>query len=781
MLIIKSNTLKLGTFASALFAASTVCGPAAAQVQDEIIVTATKRDERLIDVPLSISVIGANMIETTGIRDLKEVAEYIPNVEISQGSDFRSAVTIRGVGAVSRNIGFDTRVGVYVDGIYMGQSPSLNQELLDLQQVEVLRGPQGTLFGKDTVAGAINLITKKPGDEFEGSASADVGNFGYTEFKGMVTIPLGDTLSFKGSVSKADRDGFIRNTGTGNDLMGVDTLSYRGQLRFAPTDNLDINLSFDGLNSDRLFMVGEPVTDMLGLFTLPEDREVNFDFDPNESRDVYGAALTVEYELDNGFTLKSLSGWRDTEAFFSNATDYSPTSIIFIEYIDEFEQLSQEFQLISPDEGRLDYVVGAYIYKQDAFTNRDVPLGDGFIEGFVAPFVAPAVAPLLGLDPANLTPADLALISAVAGFGPEGSNATTNTGTVDTNNYALFVNANYDLTERLTLGLGARYSVVKKDASWILDGRNSGPFGIGTTNPDAAGAPRPLINDRKDTAFSPAVSLTYSITDTANIYAKYSSGFKSGGFNLDFINANELVANSGLEFDKETVDSYEVGVKGTTRNFTFGAAAFLANFKNYQVNQFIVLDPNASPPLTSIRITNAARVTSKGLEFEATWHPTDSLSFQGTLGLLDATFDEFPGGATGGADAAGNTLPGAPDFSASFGGQYTHNLESMGASLLFRGDLTHRGGIFQNIDNIKTDVAALQPNDPFDFGYAKSLTQINARIGFLPDSERFELYLWSRNLTNEEQVVSDLQDFFGTKVRQHNIGRTWGVEAIVNF
>ncbi len=718
------------------------------RVLDTVYVSATKRDERLIDVPLSISVVGSEMIEQTGIRDLKSVAEYIPNVEITQATDFRSTVTIRGVGANSRNIGFDTRVGVYVDGIYMGQSPSLNQELLDLQRIEVLRGPQGTLFGKDTVAGAINLITKKPGDQFEGNLSADVGNLNYTEFKGMVNVPLSETVSFKGAISKADRDGYIPNTGTGNDLLGIDTLSYRGQLRFKPSSNLDINLSFDGLNSERLFLLGEPITDMLGLFPVAEDREVNFDFDPNESRDVYGAALTIEYELDNGFILKSLTGWRDTDASFSNATDYSPTSIIYIDYTDQFEQLSQEVQLISPDEGRLDYVVGLYLYQQDATTSRDVLFGDGFNEGFIAPFVAPAVAPLLGLDPANLTAADLALISAVVGFGPEGS-AVTNAGDVTTNNYAAFFNANYDLTDRLTLNVGARYSVVDKDANWTLDGRNSGIFRIGSTNVDpVTGVPSPLINSRSDTAFSPAISLTYALTETANIYAKYSSGFKSGGFNLDYINANELAANSGLEFDKETVDSYEIGIKGTAGTFSFGAAAFLADFSDYQVNQFIILDPTASPPLTSIRITNAASVQSKGLEFEASWQATDNLLLQGSLGFLDTTFDEFPGGATGGGDAAGKTLPGAPDFSASFGAQYFHNLPALDASLLFRGDVTHRGGVFQTIDNTKTSTYAVAPGT-FDFGYVKALTQINARIGYLPDHQRFGVYFWGRNLTDE--------------------------------
>jgi iron complex outermembrane receptor protein len=768
---LRTTALGLVMMLSGLGASQAYAQDSGNAVRDEIIVTATKRNERLIDVPISMSVVDAEMIEQTGVRELKGISDYIPNVEISQTNDYGSTVTIRGVGANSRNIGFDTRVGVYVDGIYMGQSPALNQELLDLQQVEVLRGPQGTLFGKDTVAGAVNLITKKPSDKFEGKISGDIGNLGYTEFKGIVNIPLSDTVAVKAALSKSDRNGYIPNTGTGNKLASVDKIAYRAQVRFTPNDAFEANISFDGLNAEALLLNGENVTDILGLQPVPQDREVNFSFDPNENRDVYGAAATLEYKTDSGFIIKSMTGWRDTHAFFNNATDYSPTDIVSIEYTDDYSQLSQEFQLISPDDSSLTYVAGIYLYRQDSDTNRDVVFGDRFFEDFLAPLVGAPGAPDAAIAP----------IAAFLGFGPEGSKVT-NSGNVVTKNYAAYFNGSYDLSERLTLGLGARYSVVDKDVNWTLDGRNSGFFGIGSTNVPIGGtsAPTPLISDRSDTSFTPAASLTYAITDQTNVYVKYGSGFKSGGFNIDFINANEINANPNLKFDKETVDTYELGIKGSTGRLNFSADVFLSKFHDYQVNQFIVLDPNASPPLTSIRITNAASVESKGFELEASFQATDNLLFQGSLGLLDATFDKFPGGATGGGDASGNKLPGAPDLSASFGAQYYQSLPAMSAELLFRLDVTHRSGVFQTIDNTKTGTIGAIPGT-IPFGYVKPLTLVNARVGFLPNNEKFQLYLWSRNLMDQTQITSDFQDFFGTKVRYPSIGRTFGLEGVWNF
>jgi iron complex outermembrane receptor protein len=775
------NTVGLGAliaigFSNTAFAQS---APSAETVQSEVvIVTATKRSERLVDVPISLSVIGGRDIQQTGIRELRETAAYIPNVIISQNNDYGSSVTIRGVGANSRNIGFDSRVGVYVDGIYMGQSPSLNQELLDVTQVEVLRGPQGTLFGKDTVAGAVNMITRKPGQDFAATIGASLGNLGYTEIKGMVNIPLSETVSFRAQAMKKERDGYIRNTITGNDLSSVDKFAYRAQLRWMPSDNFEANLSIDGLNASSLLFNGEPITDILGLFPRPLDRKVAFWRDPHESRDLIGSALTLEYKTPSGLTLKSLTGWRNTQAHFINTTDYSPTNLVSVDYSEEYDQLSQEFQVISADTKPLTWVAGVYLYRQNSDTNRDVIFGDRFNEdfiGYLCSLGAAGPAPsscVLGAPDSVTGPWAAAL-----GFGPEGSKVF-NRGTVKTNSYAIFATANYNLSDRLQLGLGGRYSVVDKSVNWLLDGRNSGFFGIGTTR--VAGNVAPLVNDRTDTSFTPTVSLTYKVNPTTSVYGRYATGFKSGGFNLDYINANELAANSGLEFDKETVATYEVGLKTLTPRLNISAAAFWSEFSDYQVNQFIVLDPNRNPPLTSIRITNAASVVTKGVEIEASYKVTPNFRIQGSLGLLDAVFDNFPGGATGGTSASGKTLPNAPELSLTLGGQYYHQLPSLGGKMVLRADLTHVSEIFLSVDNTRTATYGAAAGTPA-FGVADASTSYNASLGFLPDNDRYSVFIWGRNLTDERDVYLDFQDFFGTKVRFPGIGRTYGADLVFKF
>ncbi len=791
---------------------------------EDIVVTATKRSERMKDVPISMSAMGSEQIDQTGVRDLKSIAEYIPNLQISQSNDFRSTVTIRGVGAQSRNIGFDARVGVYVDGVYMGQSPSLNQELLDLERVEVLRGPQGTLFGKNTVAGAINLVSKKPDEEFAGQVTADAGNLGYTEFKGMVNIPLSDKVFTKFTIAKADRDGYVLNSFTGNDLMQVDTLSYRAQIRFQVNDKLEVNASFDGLNSDALILVGEPLTDTFALVPVPfapEEREVFFDKDPDDKRDVYGGHVDINYEFDNGFTIKSITGYRDTDAVYTNQTDYSPLDIVTIKFADRYKQLTEEIQFISPDDEKFTYMVGLYYYDQEAQTQRDANIGADFFEGFFDVFGVPG--------PFQET------VRQTLGFGVPGVDKTTNFGIVNTKSYAAYFNGVYEVTDKFKIGFGMRYSVEDKDVNWTADGRFSGrpllipdslaglpdlvnpdnagnligtditsesiaavnffsplaaaqlapfiqlnglAFNTGTTGDDPNN-PQPLINDRQDKFFAPSINLMYAVTEDVNIYAKYSSGYKSGGFNLDFINADELKANAGLEFDKETVDSFEVGFKGSfmDNRIKLNMAGFISNYDDYQVNQFVDLGGGR----TSIRITNAAKVQTKGIEAEATWHATDGLTFNGSLGVLDATFDEFLEGGAGGSDVSGNRLPNATTFNAAFSAQYYHELEDIDSTLLLRADLTHRSGYFTTVNNDTSSPLRAIPGATVPFDYIESLTMINARIGLISNSAGWEVYLWGRNLTDQRKYVDDLRDFFGTIARFPNLPRTYGIEGVFNF
>ncbi len=748
------------------------------KVYEGIVVTATRRTEKLSEVPIAMSVFGDDNIDQTSVRELSEISGYIPNVSISGHNDFRSVITIRGVGSASRNIGFDSRVGVYVDGVYMGQSPAVNQELLDLERVEVLRGPQGMLFGKNTVAGAVSLVTKKPEDRFFGKVSANIGNYNLREFQGMLNVPISEKVAAKVSISKTDRDGYIDNITTGNEIDTKDVLAYRAQLRITPSDQFEINLAYDGLSADNKILVGKPITDTYGVMVspyAPQPRQVAFDFDPSESRDVYGAMMDMTYEFQNGFTVKSITGYRDTDASYANDTDYAPISIIYVDYGDKFKQTTQEFQLISPSDSAFTYMGGLYYYKQDADTVRDVTLGNDFLEGFVRPVLAPNVVP----NPATLTTAQLAFISSMVGFGPIGSKVT-NSGSVETESYAAYFNGSYDFNDRWTLGFGVRYSTEDKSVNWLLDGRNSGVFRIGSTNVapgDTTAVPTPLVNDRSDSFLSPAVSLSYAVTDQSNLYAKYSSGYKSGGFNLDFINEDELAANSGLEFGKETVDAYELGLKNTFMNgrFTLNLAAFYSEYSDYQVNQFVDLGGGR----TSIRITNAAKVVTQGLEAEFNLQATDNLSLQGSAGYLDATFDSFPGGGTAGADISGNDLNNAPEWSASLGAVYTRDVPSLDSTLLTRLDMTYTDGYFTTVDNIKT--VTLPSTQVVPFGYIDSMTQLNGRIGLMSNDGRYEAYLWGRNITDEDGLVDDFRDFFGTLVNHPNIGRTFGAELVVNF
>ena len=510
-----------------------------------LIVTAQKREQKLNEVPIAISSFSANNIEQSGITQLTELSDFIPNLSISKATDFSSAITIRGVGSNSRNIGFDTRVGVYLDGVYLGQSPAVNQELLDLERIEVLRGPQGTLFGKNTVAGAINLISKKPSDTFEGKVSASIGNFNAREIQGQVNVPLSDSSAVKFSVTKLDRDGYIKNLITENELNERDALAYRAQFRSELSDQLELNFSFDGLNTERLSILGEAVSDTFSNtldMAAPNKDEVSTTTDTFEKRDIYGGTLDLAYHTSNNFDIKSITAYRDTDISYRNDPDYAGVDFLTIQYNDQYQQWSQEFQLISPTgESAFDYIAGLYLYKQDADTQRDAVNG---VQSF-----------LLGNTPGTVI---------------------YNSGSLTTNSYAAYFNSGYEFNSSTSLGLGLRYTNEKKEVNWLLDGSNSGIFRIGSTDGI-------LKDNRTDNYISYAINISHAIKEDLNAYAKYSTGFKSGGYNLDYITNSDL--DAGIAFDKETVSSSELGLKGSfyKNSLTLNMAAFNSEFKDYQV------------------------------------------------------------------------------------------------------------------------------------------------------------------------------------------------------
>ena len=726
------------TFMAALLAA-----PVAAQDTDndfqidEIVVTAQKRSERLLDVPISVAAISEKAITNTGVQRISELAEQVPNVYVPRADNLGGAIIIRGVGANSRNIGFDTRVGVYLDGVYLGQSPALNQDLVDLERVEVLRGPQGALFGKNTVAGAVNMISKKPSGEFEGEIKAKVGNFGLTQFSGRVNIPLSDQLAVKLSASKLDRNGFVGNAFGGDSVQDRDSFSYRAQVRFDATEDLQFLLSIDGLDADQIPHLGEPLTGTFGnpiLETSP-NRSTNIDFPGSEVRDIFGISLDTSYNLGGDFTLKSITSYRDTNSQIAFDVDYSPLDFMTIDYSDDYEQFTEELQLISPEGETLDYIIGLYYFEQNAETARFARPG--------------SVVPFQGWPTGDVI----------------------STGTLDTQSFAIFANANYDITDRLHLGVGFRWSTETKDVNWLLDGSQSGVFFIGSTN---------LVDSRNDKDFAPSLSLNYDFSDDLVGYLRYAEGYKSGGYNLDFVTNADIAA--GVEFDKETVRNFEAGIKGQLMDnkLQFNIAAFYTEFDNYQVNQFVDLGEGR----TSISIRNAAKVETKGAELALTAYFSENFSMSGSLGVLDASFASFPGGGAGGADVTGNDLPLAPEFQASVGADYYTPIEGTGLNLTAHVDYTYTSSAFNTVDNVRSASAtdpATGNSANFNWGFADARALVNARLSIGDEDETWELSLWARNLFNNDYVANTNRDFFGTLTAIQGDPRTYGLELSYRF
>jgi iron complex outermembrane receptor protein len=793
----------------ALYGTTAIAQEAEEEDENIVIVTAQKREERLSEVPIAMSVFQSETIDQTGIQELREIGDFIPNMTVTQGSDFNSRIIIRGVGAASRNVGFDSRVGVYLDGVYLGPGPSVNQDLIDLEQVEVLRGPQGTLFGKNTVAGAVSLISQKPrGGETEGKITVGYGNYDALETKFSVDFSLSDTVSAKLAYSSRTRYGYIENIYTegqltttlntvvdGVPLFGIalpapietdtppdtstnannqNTQSYRVQLRIQPSENLDINFAFDGLESERSATLGVPITTTFGdtpyHYGNAGKHEINESFKSGETRDITGASLNIEYDMDNDYAFRSITGYRDTDIVYGNDTDYSPIDFIWLFYNDVYKQTTQEFQLISPDDKDFKYVVGFYYYDQESTTIRNAVAGNA---GFV--------------------------------FGAPKGGGAFNNGVVDTESTAFYISGSYDIDDKWKLGFGGRYSDETKDVLWNLDGTTSGSLGIGSTPTGG------LQESTSYSNFSPTLSLNYAFSDVTNGYAKWSTGFKSGGFNLDFVSQPDII--NGLEFDKETVESIEIGLKTALLDgrLVLNMAYFDSEYEDYQVNQFFDLGNAADgTPLTSIRIENAAVVATSGIEIEANYSVTDDFSITGSLGFLDAIFDSYPDGANTvvvrpdgtlsriPSDADGNTLPLAPEFSAALGMQYYTSFDSAGMDLMMRLDVTHSGDYFTNINNITERVVpgthpltfafdlpnyqgAATTGDTVPFGHIEATTMINARIGLISHDSGLEVYLWGRNITDEDEPVDSFREFFGTLVNTPRQPATYGVEVIYSF
>ncbi|OGS98555.1 MAG: hypothetical protein A3F73_07890 [Gallionellales bacterium RIFCSPLOWO2_12_FULL_59_22] len=704
----------------------------------EVVVTAQKRAEPIGNVPISMTVVDRKDLENSHAATLTEMQQLAPNFSLDQQLGVNT-VTVRGVGGGGRNIGFDTRAGVYVDGVYMGQTQALDQSLLDIEQVEILRGPQGSLFGRNTVAGAVNIVTRAPSDKFESAVRAGMGNYSAREGYANVSGPMTDGMQGRLSVGYEARDGFTTNIFDNRNLDDLKRASVRGQIAFQPTDRLALNLSVDHTDIRQDIAFGEAVT---GMFDVPlaqpySGRTVNYNTVPHVNNTLFGLNLTLNYDMA-GAALTAITGYRDTHQNLLNDVDWSPNDIFRVDYTDDFRQLSQEIRIASTAKGALRYVAGVYLMHEFADTNRVATVGNDTNTLVQHPLV-PSPIPFGALT--NLAP----------------GNTVPLWGSVKTDSYALFGSLDYDLAERLTLNLGARYTDERKRLFYNIDGTASGTPPMGTA--------RNYTDSRSDGVLTPTAGLTWAANKSLNLYGKYSTGFKSGGWNFDYQTPTQIAGK--IDFNRETVGSYELGLKGATpdRRMSYDLALFYSRFRDLQVFQFADLGGGR----TEMQLRNAAKAESEGMEASLRALLTDSFSVGGNIGILRATFDSFPGGLTGGGDAAGKRLPYAPDLTAALTANYRMSAPSLGGWLDFYGEYSHRSKSYSGVDNSETtDIIG-------------SRNVVNARVSLAADRVPLRLSLWGRNLFDSSYTTARGRDFFGNQYVRRGDPRMFGVEGRYSF
>jgi iron complex outermembrane receptor protein len=656
--------------------------------------------------------LGANVL-----GDLEHIATSFEIGGLGGGS--QQNYGIRGVVDFSRNVGVDSRMGIYIDGVYQGRSFSADQPLLGLETVEILRGPQGTLFGKNTVSGAINLVTKQPGEETEGEFQAEYGNEGYARGSAYLSGKLADRFYASGSVAYDENDGYYKNLTLNKDTGDYDRTSWRTKLRYLPTDDLEITLSGDGSDYSSNDVVATQRTDK--PFTTVQN------FESNDSVEFWGSALTVNYNIDD-YTLTSISAYRDGEYKIQHDDDLTPLDIQTTYFGEDTTQFSQELRLVSPKTENYDWVAGVYYFDGEQKAANRACFGEDLFNVLI-----PGLAPFA---------------AALKGCGTVPTKVTSET-------YAAYAHGNYRFNEQWELTAGLRYTKEEKDVRWEQSNEPADPAtaaaleavtGIPLTQSPGVlfGAINydQLRDDLSEDDLSPTIGINYFPADDVMVYAKYARGFKSGGFNAEFM-------TDGLEYFEygdETVDTYELGIKSTWMEDTLrlNATAFVSEFDDYQVFQFLTNSQGA----TTLQLTNAADATSQGVELEAVYVPTDRLKLTLNTTYLDATYGTFANPDPDEPDFDNNDLPYAPELKVYAGIQYIQPLGDMG-DLTFNLDYTYTDDQFSDPSNSQVDSI-------------DSYNLWNARLAWTPTDGGWELAAWGKNLSDEEYNKVNNDNFLGT-------------------
>lgn len=732
---------------------------------DEIVVKAQKREQSVQDVPLSITAISDVQIEQTDMEDLNDLGKFTPNLKV-QTNGIYNHIYIRGLGS-GFNEGFDQSVGFFIDDIYYARSHYLIAGLLDVERVEVLRGPQGTLFGKNTVAGAVSIYSGAPHDDYELKGSFTLGKYDLHTYHGVVNLPLiEDRLAGRFSAYFTKRDGFLYNTTLDEDDGAQQVFTGRAKLRFEASEDLSVTLAYLK-NRGEIF---RGIRSQLSAAVNSEWLTLMRSYDPKTEVDIEDGQTSTDapnYGVQDSDDFMAYLDYEPADHLFQlilatsaytrdGGVDFDATPIPMMDVLvdQEFEQISVEFRVVSPA-GEIEYVAGLYYLNNTLNDFTD-------LNGNFTPDIVTALgASVIGVNPPQEL-SDLLTQASVVGTEERRISRFRQ----KTESASAFGQLTWYINEDLSLTGGLRYGIDIKDV-WFEQEVDPGLVFQGIVGMENFSATE-KITERD---FAPKVSVLWSFSEWGNVYATYAVGGKSGGFNALSLRASQT------RFEPESANTYETGIKtelldGQAR---LNISGFRTDFENLQLNVFNGFDNI---------VRNASEAVVQGVEVDFTAMTASNFTLFGAFSYLDSYYAEFSDGpcqtndtaaaftdtSGGECDLKGQPLTNAPKFQGSLSANQIFNLKRMPIDVVVGGDVLYQHDVY-----LAADV------DPLDMQPAQ--WKFNARAGLMSKDQRFSVTLFVKNLTNETTRVAsgDVALFTGTHVATVDQPRTWTLNMRAEF
>ncbi|WAC61047.1 TonB-dependent receptor [Brevundimonas sp. SL130] len=736
----------------------------------DIVVTARRRDERAQDVPIALTVVNEELLDRTGAYNVGQITQLAPSVQLLTSNPRNTAITIRGLGASYglANDGLEQGVGIYVNQVYYGRPATATLDFVDLDRIEILRGPQGTLFGKNTTAGALNITTRDPSFTPEGQAELSFGDYGFLQAKATFSGPIvDDKVAARFSVVSTRRDGVLDNVTTGEKQNAQDSISLRGQLLFQPTDQLRVRLFADYADltpeccTQVYVTAGQTLKPAAQQFaalaagrgytpasTNPYDRLADIDSGIQADQIHRGVSAIVDYDF-GWATLTSVSAWRAWDWGPQNDRDYTALDITRQSANPSWQdQWSQELRLSSNGNHRIDWTGGLYAFHQAVETHGVTEYGADATYWLLSPSLPDAL-----LD----------------GY------TVFNDSRIETDSYAVFGQLTWNITDRLHLTPGLRYTYEEKSGTYAATTTG----GLATTDATLIsrrlGIARPQAYDAEisDDDLSGQAALSYDVSDDVLVYGSAARGYKSAGINMAGIptlpNGQPSLTNAVVK--PEVVTTYELGLKtqGFDRRVTANLAAYRTDVDDYQAN---VVD--SGPGALRGYLANAEKVVIQGIELDAVARPNEHLDLYANVAWTDAKYDSFANGpcpleqigtSTVACDLSGKDLPGVSPWAASAGGEVHGNGGFLGLPGQFYGGAD---ASFRSTYNSDASVSRYTEIE----GY----TIVNLRAGFRADNG-WEASVWVRNALDEDylQFVSVQSGNSGLVIGNPGDPRTVGI------